>query len=1519
MEEKHSSGRSSKPTEGNKQRTPDNNREKVVKEAVASVIVNERAKYETKIRESHTRLTRSQMESDRLLDEVSNLRLQIREMKNDRTELVRAHQESMCLLAQVSEEKLVEIKSRSEQEAVESKNAQEEALRTVLEMMEKDCADRVAELDNELARVEEEKERATRLQMEAMAKASAEEQNKEEIEEAAKLALKKLIQERAARDKELTTLAEREKQLKKELEMTKRRAEIDMRAATAQAADASSTDGSRDTSDTSRTVMSPMNRDEVEGKKHQYRRPPVINRRSLHKYSDSPFLGDPRYEMTLGRRIALKLQQFSWYQPRGRHWDVEGLGLQSAWAYFEHSILPRYIVKNSDKNTHAPATPPGDDQSKKRNRVAVYENDAGSTDAGDDAVSNGESDINDWLYTAKPKKPSRSKGGEGRGFRQKGDYDRAKPGECTMPTKLYSPLFTPLSQLGDFGIGVGLYFSYLRAVAFITLVAGCISLPNILYYASDEYSKGQPGVRFLLKGSAICTEQVWVPCPSCSVDDFAFSRSRIAGTTTVTSSGELQTLVFALKNACDGAKFQVGIVNMASLGFILLAMAALSLYQRRKQVTFDEQEQTAQDYSIEISNPPADATEPEEWKEFFESRFGGHLTYCTVAIDNDLLVKALAERREVLFEIEEKLKDGTILDTLRLSELAVQAEHSLLCPMLKSRLSPGMPDLVGRLIVLNARIQGLAQQEYRATRIFCTFETEGAQRQVLSKMTVGSLAAMRNDTHKVNSNLLFRGEHVLHVREPGEPNCIRWTDLHENWITRLRQLSVSTLMSLACIVAVAVLVYLLRLKSALYAALAISISNAIFPMIAKAVTTFESHTSMTGMQISLLVKITVFRWVITAIIITIITPFTSTITNGPENLIHSIYAIFLADLVTSNVLQLADVTSNFKRHFLAPRARSQERMNLLMSGTEYSIAERYTNLSKTLFLTFYYCAIYPSAFFLCALTLFVNFYVDKFCLMRTWKPSPMLGPSIASFSRIYLMTIAIAVLAVVSSYVYSGFPFDNLCAEDVSHAAYYGTWTITDGEGQDSSAVIEPGVRSYHFCDQFLPPSFPALPEAQPSGSTWMTVEQEQLTGIYGWVSVGVVGLIGLFFLYRMLLSVKHLFDTSHKSTGNIRGRSFSQVKAISTYVPQVHSNLFTHPLLAVNIDRIDESTFDWSDPERSHSYYDLTRDAEQLMKDDEDMCHRSFGQIRHWPPGGDSADEDRLKKSALRRKTKKNTNAKRNNVSWSSKVTCKTYSKDDPNNNDSFNANVSTSEGLNFKSHFDPLYDPHAQNEAIVHKEKPPNAPVFDPFGPPPTSSTNTKPNNPNRSNHLPIDTSRNIGVQNNRRTKQPQQNQPTPNQHFDQYYGVGIDHANQLPDPMYGDSQVQHDNASWDGSDSAGGSQDLSGSTGSSSLVSISPGSSSASGGNYSSDSYVTTGSSTSKRSDGSHPNSNSEFVDEHGSESSSSRSGSYYNTDDQEECYEDVYGEDDQSGGDVGGQGSRSFSTRSSTSTSGLPSVT
>jgi len=256
-------------------------------------------------------------------------------------------------------------------------------------------------------------------------------------------------------------------------------------------------------------------------------------------------------------------------------------------------------------------------------------------------------------------------------------------------------------------------------------------------------------------------------------------------------------------------------------------------------------------------------------------------------------------------------------------------------------------------------------------------------------------------------------------------------------------------------------------------------------------------------------------------------------------------------------------------------------------------------------------------------------------------------------------------------------------------------------------------------------------------------------------------GLISLNFLYYgVIKAIKNMFSASYKPDGQVQGQSFSEVDPISSYVPQVVSDHFTHPLLVVNIDHVDESIFDWKDPVRSHSYYDMTRDAEQLMKGNEDMCQQAFSQIRHWPPG-EVSKEDNGPKSALRKSN--NVNKRGHGISWSSKVTCKTYSKEDPNTQNPFNGNVSTSEGMNFSGHTDPLYDPHAQNEGRS-LESNHNAADLDPF-----DSTS------NDHGHL------------------AQQKHPPPNQHFDQYHDTGLDYPNQPPDPFFGDSQNQEDRTSW------------------------------------------------------------------------------------------------------------------------------
>lgn len=129
-----------------------------------------------------------------------------------------------------------------------------------------------------------------------------------------------------------------------------------------------------------------------------------------------------------------------------------------------------------------------------------------------------------------------------------------------------------------------------------------------------------------------------------------------------------------------------------------------------------------------------------------------------------------------------------------------------------------------------------------------------------------------------------------------------------------------------------------------------------------------------------------------AIVITIITPFTKTLDDN-DGLINSIGAIFFTDMVTTNVIQLLDPVGHLKRHLFAPRAKTQDHMNLLMQGEEIELAERYTNMTKIFFLTLWYCSIYPGTFFMCSFALLINFFVDRFSLMvrQTFDVSMMLS------------------------------------------------------------------------------------------------------------------------------------------------------------------------------------------------------------------------------------------------------------------------------------------------------------------------------------------------------------------------------------------------------------------------------------------------------------------------------------------------------------------------------------------------
>jgi len=64
-----------------------------------------------------------------------------------------------------------------------------------------------------------------------------------------------------------------------------------------------------------------------------------------------------------------------------------------------------------------------------------------------------------------------------------------------------------------------------------------------------------------------------------------------------------------------------------------------------------------------------------------------------------------------------------------------------------------------------------------------------------------------------------------------------------------------------------------------------------------------------------------------------------------------------------------------------------------------------------------------------------------------------------------------------------------------------------------------------------------------------------------------------------------------------------------------VESPVFSYPLLACTVDNIDKELLDWTDPEHPHAFYDLTKDAQALIRGANIEDKVVFSQVSYWPP----------------------------------------------------------------------------------------------------------------------------------------------------------------------------------------------------------------------------------------------------------------------------------------------------------------
>ena len=791
--------------------------------------------------------------------------------------------------------------------------------------------------------------------------------------------------------------------------------------------------------------------------------------------------------------------------------------------------------------------------------------------------------------------------------------------------------------MGDFGIGIGIYFDTTRWLAIITFIAGVISSYNIYYYSGPHYSDYQGDVEdFMLKGSAICDNTFWAPCPNCTASDWEDDDAADRYATDIT--GQLQ---FALRNDCLGAEYDQGMTQFGIIIVLAVMLQLMSNRQAKTEVALDEDQQTAQDYSVVVDGCPPDAVDPDEWKDFFQDVTEGKVTVVTVAINNANLIDALIEHKILKqqvkhekFVLETKKLRWKFVGVVPSSEDEIREFLEDIPPLTgfdkflsKVGMAVDVRSKYLEFIKCKDKIRELSELQYEATDVFVTFETEAAQRKALKALSVGKLALARNKSRTLPDYCKFRGTEILNLIEPAEPSAIRWKDLATEESVRRKGLCISTFLTIVLIISSSLFIIWRVEEGDSIVAIYIAMMNVIVPMLCKKLVSFETHPDEGDRSMSLYFKITLFRWVNTAVIITIATPFTHTLGYEETDLIPQLFTIFFAELVTAPILAMLDIGGTIAKHCTAPRATNQEELNSSFLGTPWEIAERYTTVTKLLFLCFFYAALFPTGYFICSGALVVTYLTDKFCLLRVWKPAPMIGNEVAEINRSFFFPMCILGLLIVNSYHYARFPYDNLCdTRNTVPLSYVGSYNIfSEGNVVDRVEVAEDSS-AYAYCNQDILGSmeFPATSDAQGSRK-WMTSDQETVVDTIGWSGFSVFLLfVSIKYGFMLLQFIYSIFEGTYEPSGEDMNIDFSTVEAISGYVPEIRNvGKFTFPLIATNFEDIDPMLFEWEDPINGYEKWDLRRELprdviQKLKRRKKAEKKPMFSTIKHYPPNGD-------------------------------------------------------------------------------------------------------------------------------------------------------------------------------------------------------------------------------------------------------------------------------------------------------------
>ena len=313
-------------------------------------------------------------------------------------------------------------------------------------------------------------------------------------------------------------------------------------------------------------------------------------------------------------------------------------------------------------------------------------------------------------------------------------------------------------------------------------------------------------------------------------------------------------------------------------------------------------------------------------------------------LENEMRLEAIEEARYSTMKRRASSVDQSFLRQLETSQSAKPWYKRLFEAL---GLDPTLEYFTLELLKVNMQISALKHRRYRADKVFVTFNDEHSQRRCLDAMCVGVIPAYMDSPDTIDTKFLFKGN-LLHIGEAPEPSSIQYEYLDRG----LREHVFEQLISWFVVACFLVLTYFSVVEcfnqgEPVLGAVLISFWNGVIPEINRyLVQEFETHHTHEQIEDSFLSKTVAGRWFTSSIVLYIIGLDHSAYMLSAYY-IGSVHAVLLADAITNPAIRLMDLSGNFKRHVLAPIAGTLERAKAWEEGTDWLLAERYTDLAKT--------------------------------------------------------------------------------------------------------------------------------------------------------------------------------------------------------------------------------------------------------------------------------------------------------------------------------------------------------------------------------------------------------------------------------------------------------------------------------------------------------------------------------------------------------------------------------------------